>query len=140
MYLFDLGHDKGRDKYIGADQNEACDVYNAGTHTFYHVKMGKASSTISHLFRQGAFSGQILKRDENICKQFSQHLADYGCKPGTIPFPYTPAEYEIAFVLVLGNTQRKDIPFFSKVSFKDVAQNELEMLGYKCTVSFVGGR
>ncbi|MES2111872.1 MAG: DUF6119 family protein [Bacteroidota bacterium] len=140
MYLFDLGHDDGRDKSIGADQNEACDVYSAGTSTFYHVKMGKASSTISHLFRQGAFSGQILKRDENVCNQFRKHLIDYGCKAGTIPIPYVPAQYQIAFVLVLGASQKKDIPFFSKVSFKDVVQNELEMLGYQCTISFVGGR
>jgi uncharacterized protein (TIGR04141 family) len=140
MYLFDLGHEKGRDKYIGTDRNEVCDVYNVGTHTFYHVKMGKASSDISHLFRQGAFSGQILKRDENICKQFSQHLTDYGCKQGTIPIPYAPVQYQIAFVLVLGAAQKKDIPFFSKVSFKDVLQNELEILGYQCTLSFVGGR
>lgn len=140
MYLFDLGHASSRKKHLGTDANEACDVYDTKTRTFYHVKMGKASSDISHLLRQGAFSGIILKREYQVCQQFIKHLKDYGCNPDVIPLPYTPGNYQIAFVLVLGDRQKKDIPFFSKVSFRDLAQNNLELLGYTCSIAFVRGR
>nr|WP_158797870.1 DUF6119 family protein [Pedobacter sp. L105] len=90
--LFDLGHASSKSKSIGIDHNEVCDVYDISAKTFIHVKMGKSSPALSQLFRQGAFSGQILKQDDAICKQFIKHLKDYGCTNKVISEPYTPAE------------------------------------------------
>jgi uncharacterized protein (TIGR04141 family) len=136
-YLFDLGHAASRNKSIGEDDNEVCDVYDTSTKTFFHIKMGKTSPAISHLFRQGAYSGQILKQDEQVREEFIQHLIDYGCTNNVISTPYTPSEYQIVFGLVIGKRQKKDVPFFSKVSFRDIAENNLELMGYGCGIVYI---
>ena len=136
-YLFDLGNPKSKSKSIGKDGNEVCDVYDADERVFIHVKMGKTSSSISHLLRQGSFSGQILKQDEDMLAEFIKHLTDYGCTGTVIPVPYTASNYKILYVVVIGKKQRKDIPFFSKVSFKDVSERTLELMGYKCEFAYV---
>ncbi|RQO65180.1 hypothetical protein DBR43_30460 [Pedobacter sp. KBW06] len=138
-YLFDLGHAAAKSKSIGKDRNEVCDVYDSDTRTFFHVKMGKSSTEISHLFRQGAFSGQILTQDEEMRKEFLKHLVDYGCKANILPEPYNPHQYQIVFALVIGKTQKKDIPFFSKVSFRDTINNGLGLMGYSCKIAYVLG-
>lgn len=137
--LFDLGNMAAKSKSIGKDANEVCDVYDSATMTFFHVKMGKTSSAISHLFRQGAFSGQILTQDELMRKEFIKHLVDYGCKATVLPEPYNPNQYQIVFALVIGKGQKKDIPFFSKVSFKDTVNNGLGLMGYTCKIAYVVG-
>lgn len=136
-YLFDLGNPKSKSKSIGKDNNEVCDVYDADNHIFIHVKMGKTSSSISHLLRQGSFSGQILKQDETILAEFIKHLTNYGCATTVIETPYNASNYKILYVVVIGKKQRKDIPFFSKVSFKDVSERTLELMGYKCEFAHV---
>lgn len=136
-YLFDLGSPKAKSKSIGKDKNEVCDVYDADDRIFIHVKMGKTSSSVSHLLRQAAYSGQILKQDENMLKAFLNHLVGYGCASTVLPQPYTASDYKILYVLVIGKKQKKDIPFFSKVSFKDVSERTLELMGYKCELTYV---
>ena len=135
-YLFDLGHEKARKKYI-ATQNEVCDIFDAANKAFIHVKPGKCSSDISHLFRQGVFSARTLKSDPQAFETFKQHLKDYGCPDDTIRTPYTPSDYKVVFAVLLNEKQAKDIPFFSKVSFRDAAELTLEMMGYECEFSFV---
>jgi len=136
-HLFDLGHANSSTKSIGKDQNEVCDVYDPLNRTFIHTKMGKTSPAISHLLRQGAYSGHILKQHEASRNEFINHLVDYGCKNNIISDPYVPSDYNILFALVIGKTQKKDMPFFSKVSFRDVAENTLELIGYKCNLVYV---
>lgn len=136
-YLFDLGNSKSKPFCIGKDKNEACDVFDSNTKTFIHVKMGKTSPSLSHLFRQGSFSGQLLKQDINSRIEFRKHLNTQGCNPNAIPEPYIPSDCKVTFAIVLGKTQKKDIPFFSKVSFRDVVENNLELMGYECKLTFV---
>lgn len=136
-YLFDLGNPKSANKSFGKDKNEICDVYDSANRIFIHVKMGKSSPSISHLFRQAAFSGQILKQDKSYLEQFIKHLYDYGCTKGIINEPYNASEYKILYVIVLGKKQKLDIPFFSKVSFKDVSEKSLEIMGYRCEFAYV---
>jgi len=135
--LFDLGHTDAKLRFIGTARNEVCDVYDTLTKTFIHVKMGKSSSTLSHLFRQGAFSGHILKLDEDMRREFVKHLVDLGQKADIIKEPYSPDEYKIIFALVIGKKQKKDIPFFSKVTFRDTVTNTLGLIGYKCELAYV---
>lgn len=136
-YLFDLGSSKSSSFSLGKDRNEACDVFDVKEKTFIHVKMGKSSPSLSHLFRQGAFSAQLLKQDLKIRDEFRKHCATQGCKNVVINEPYIPSEFKILFAVVLGKKQKKDIPFFSKVSFRDVAENVLELMGHECRLTYV---
>ncbi|MFD2744201.1 MULTISPECIES: DUF6119 family protein [Sphingobacterium] len=134
-HLFDLGHELAKKRGLGKDNNEVCDVYDSKNRTFIHVKMGKSSSTLSHLLAQGSYSGVILKQEEKILSQFNKHLGDLGLDP--LQLPYTPNSYTIMYVSVIGATQKKEIPFFSKVTFYNMVRKSLNFAGYKCIFSFV---
>ncbi|NGM64189.1 DUF6119 family protein [Sphingobacterium sp. SGR-19] len=137
-YLFDLGHPDAKVKYIGKDQNEACDVYDSTTNTFIHVKMGKSSFSLSHLFQQGNFSGIVLRQDEKLLDQFIEHLQNDKYSDAAKLKPLVPSSYNILFVSVVAkNSKKLDIPFFSKVTFYNVANKSLEFAGYKCRFAFV---
>ncbi|QNN42941.1 DUF6119 family protein [Pedobacter roseus] len=136
-FLFDLGNPKSKALSLGKDKNEICDVFDIEAKTFIHVKMGKTSPSLSHLFRQGSFSGQALKKSETYRKELDRYLTAYGCAPNLITEPYLPSDYKIIFGIVLGKKQTKNIPFFSKVSFKNVAENDLEILGYDCKLTYI---
>ena len=69
--------------------------------------------------------------------EFGKHLTSYGCAANFISVPYLPNDYKITFAVVIGKTQKKDIPFFSKVSFKNVSENDLEILGYTCKFTYI---
>jgi uncharacterized protein (TIGR04141 family) len=99
--------------------------------------MGKSSPSISHLLRQGAYSGLVLKQDETIRKEFIKHLVDYGCQQDILKEPFAPQDYRIVFAIVIGKKQKKDIPFFSKVSLRDVLENILELMGYQCNFTYI---
>jgi len=101
------------------------------------VKTGKSSSDISHLFRQGVFSARVLKSDPEALETFKQHLRDYGCPEDMIAMPFAPSDYKVVFAILLNEKHASDIPFFSKVSFRDAAELTLEMMGYECHFGFI---
>ncbi len=136
IYLFDLGHPSAKDKHFCKDKNEICDVYDTRNKRFIHVKMGKSSSSISHLLRQGVFSATALRKDDEARQKFRQHLFTYGCQNTPVPDPFTPSDYTVVFACVVGENLEKDIPFFSKVSLRDAADS-LEVMGYKHQFGFV---
>ena len=133
--LFDLGHNDAKGRSLGKDRNEACDVFDASTNTFIHVKIGKSSSNLSHLFAQGGYSGIILKQDEKILDEFNQHLV--AANGVALPKPYNAASYTVLFLSVIGKRQKKDIPFFSKVTFYNIVRKSLDFGGYNCGFTYV---
>lgn len=134
-YLFDLGHSSARMKHFGG--NEFCDIFDASRNRFIHIKPGKHSPDISHLLRQGAFSGTSLKLETKIAEQFRAHLNDYNCPTSAVPTPFSPSQFKIVFVVILASNQTRDIPFFSKVSFMDTSKLTLEILGYSCQFGYL---
>lgn len=136
-YLFDLGHTDAKGRSITRDGNEICDIFEAGNKRFIHVKSGKSSPDISHLLRQGIFSGQALKRDADAFQTFQKHLSDAGCPADLVPTKHNPSDYKVAFGILLKKNQRTDIPFFSKLSFKDAAEFTLGEMGYECEIGFL---
>lgn len=138
VVLFDLGHPRAKEKSICKDKNEICDLYDVNRKRFIHVKSGKSSDAISHLLRQGAFSAYTLKRISDERDKFKGYLLEDGFA-AAISEPYDASQYTVDFVLILGENQERDIPFFSKVSFMDVAQN-LKDIGYKVSFSYVTKR
>jgi len=137
MYLYDLGHEVSRHKHITADRNEICDVFDGASRRFIHTKVGKSSADISHLLRQGVFSGTALKMDTDALAAFRGYLEKDSGSPDIIKLPYAPSDYEVVFAIVLDENQSRDIPFFSKVSFRDAAELTLEMIGYKCRFGYI---
>jgi uncharacterized protein (TIGR04141 family) len=136
-YLFDLGHRDAKGRSITRDGNEICDIYEADHKRFIHVKSGKSSPDISHLLRQGIFSGQALKRDADAFHAFQEYLADAGCPADFVPTKHDPSDCKVAFGILLKKNQRADIPFFSKLSFKDAAEFTLGEMGYECEIGFL---
>lgn len=136
FHLFDLGHNNANHKTITNAGNEICDIYDYTGKRFIHVKPGKASPNISHLIRQGAFSARILKTDNDERAKFKGYLEEDGCNTGFVD-TYNPSDFTVTYALILGETQRRDIPFFSKVSFKDAVEASIEMMGYKCEFGYI---
>lgn len=136
FHLFDLGHNNAKHKTITKAGNEICDVYDYAGNRFIHVKPGKASPNISHLIRQGAFSARILKTDNDERSKFKKYLEEDGCDTDFLD-TYNPSDFTITYALILGKTQTRDIPFFSKVSFKDAVEASIEMMGYKCEFGYI---
>lgn len=132
--LFDLGCSSSSHKSICVDRNEICDLYDVDRKRFIHVKSGKSSDSVSHLLRQGSFSAYMLKREGEERNRFVQYLFTDGY-PNAVPEPYDVTQYTVDFVLILGETQKQDISFFSKVSFMDTAKN-LNDIGYKVAFSY----
>ncbi len=127
--LFDLGADRN----MAVNGNEFCDLYHKPTKSMIHVKVGKSSSDLSHLFRQGAYSAQMLRADEGFRqvvheKSNDQSFGDDG---------FDTAEFRVCFAVILKENQQQDIPFFSKVSFKDAVEANIERDGYSADFWFI---
>jgi uncharacterized protein (TIGR04141 family) len=90
---------------------------------------------LSHLFAQGGYSGIILKQEDKILDEFNKHItADNGTP---LKKPFYPSDYTVLFVSVIGKRQKKDIPFFSKVTFYNIVRKSLDFGGYKCGFTYV---
>jgi len=136
-YLFDLGHETAKNKSIGKDKNELCDILDVGNKRFIHIKIGKKSPDLGHLFRQGTFSAEVLKIQPEIREEVRGHLENYGISQTFIPQNFIPNEFTVTFGVILGDNQKKQIPFFSMLSFKDAVEKTIEMMGYKCNFTFI---
>jgi uncharacterized protein (TIGR04141 family) len=134
--LFDLGCVEAKNKWFGPDKNEVCDIFDVAGKRLIHVKAGKSSSDLSHLFRQAVFSSSTLKQSLINRTLVQQHLSDGGCNSDLMA-NYTPQSFKVDFIVMLKHNQNEDIPFFSKVSMKDAFEQSLEMMGHVCSLSFV---
>ncbi|KZL14399.1 DUF6119 family protein [Pseudovibrio sp. Ad26] len=135
FHLFDLGHSSSRHKKIKSAGNEICDIFDSEQKRFVHVKPGKASPQISHLLRQGTFSAQIMRTDDVERSNFHTYLEEDLTDLSFLD-SFDPSQFTVSFALILGENQKRDIPFFSKVSFKDSATT-IRSMGYKCEFGFI---
>lgn len=110
----------------GASAIEFCDVYDSDNKTFIHVKNYYGSSALSHLFAQGKVSGQLFLND----KPFRVKVKE---KEGDLPFNAedkpTASEYKIIFGIISESENPLNLPFFSKVNFKN-EKKLLEAFGF----------
>lgn len=111
----------------GASAIEFCDVYDADKKTFIHVKNYYGSSALSHLFAQGRVSGQLFLNNESFRKKAKE-------REGALPFnPIdTPivTDYKIIFGIISESRNELNLPFFSKVNFKN-EKKFLEAFGFR---------
>lgn len=111
---------------------EVCDVL-ANDNQFIHVKLGKSSSVLSHLFSQGAVSAGLLSRDP----EFRKHINK--CVGKTIiEVDNKVVNAEIVYTIIKKKTRGSSnlLPFFSMLNLAQTV-DRLEEIGYKCALDFI---
>lgn len=113
------------------DDFELCDIITSDKELL-HVKKFTSSAVLSHLFNQGLVSAECIK-DINIRRQANGNIADEFKLDETEPFNL----YKVVYIIARKNaTERPQIPFFSKVAFRNVA-NRLLIIGYQYAIKGV---
>ena len=111
----------------GHSSVEFCDVYDVKNKVFIHVKNYYGSSALSHLFAQGRVSGQLFISDPKFRKKVKE-------KKDSLPFnpekDQNSKEYKIIFGIISESENNLNLPFFSKVNFKN-ERNILNTFGFK---------
>ncbi|AXE34883.1 TIGR04141 family sporadically distributed protein [Chromobacterium phragmitis] len=106
---------------------EFCDLYSKEKEII-HVKKYSGSSVLSHLFSQALVSAECLLHDIKFRKDVNELLPmDF-----RLPSPegrLDPSQYSICIAIMCKYSGPLDIPFFSKVSFKNAAVS-LKRLGF----------
>lgn len=105
----------------GASSIEFCDVYDAESKTFIHIKNYYGSSALSHLFAQGRVSGQLFLNDRPFREKVKEKERVLPIEASEIP---DPTEYKVVFGIISASEKPLNLPFFSKVNLK----NEMKML------------
>jgi len=115
----------------GHSRIEFCDILTSDR-KLIHVKKYGGSSVLSHLFSQGAVSGELLVSDGDFRSKVIDQLPR-GYKQ-TISRGVRPdaSQYEIVYAIISGSENSLDIPFFSKVSLRN-ARRRLTSYGYSVT-------
>lgn len=111
----------------GSSSVELCDVYDTANKTFIHVKNYYGSSALSHLFAQGKVSAQMFLSDPKFrikVKEMESSL------PFDVNINPNPSDYKIIFGIISESEKDLNIPFFSKVNFKN-ERSLLNTFGYK---------
>lgn len=121
----------GENIYYGGSYSkiEFCDVYSVDK-KIIHVKRYSGSSTLSHLFNQGANSAEALL-DKEFRDDVNKKLPS-GKKIGT---PNEPRNsFEVVFAIVSKSDKDLEIPFFSRLSLKHI-NTRLRNLGYRVSIA-----
>lgn len=112
----------------GRSSIEFCDVLTTDK-KILHVKRYSGSAQLSHLFSQGAVSGELFVQDPVFRAKLNEKLEGHHRLDDPRVRP-TPQDYEIVFAIISKSPRPLDIPFFSKVTLRS-ARRRLEGYGYK---------
>jgi uncharacterized protein (TIGR04141 family) len=118
----------------GHSKIEVCDFLTPQKQ-LVHVKKYGGSSVLSHLFSQGAVSGELLFTDPEFRAKANKLL------PKSLHFStanFRPSDYEVVFAIITWSTKNLTLPFFSRVSLR-AAVRRLQGFGYKVTLLPVPG-
>lgn len=115
----------------GHNKIEFCDIFTSEKRLI-HVKKYGGSSVLSHLFMQGAVSGELLVSDGEFRAKLNRELPRGFKLVDPKRIRPNPSEYEIVFAVISGSSNPLNIPFFSKVSLRS-ARRRLESYGYTVT-------
>jgi uncharacterized protein (TIGR04141 family) len=112
---------------------EFCDLYT-DDRRLVHVKRYGQSSILSHLFMQGVVSAHCLLSDPQFRHALNLKLpASHAIQlPQDRP---APDQYEIAFAIGSTETGSLRLPFFSRVTLKNVARTIQQSFGYRLTLN-----
>ncbi|MEQ9874360.1 DUF6119 family protein [Pectobacterium brasiliense] len=126
---------------------EPCDFLSTKCQ-FIHLKDGESSGPISHLWNQGVVSADAYLNDVKFRKDLNKKIKERQRKFNKIGFdtllPRANGNLDISKITVVFGimrtpyvkTSQAGLPFFSKVSFKPVAQT-IESMGYKVELHLI---
>lgn len=106
---------------------ETCDLFfqktsGAVKSQFIHVKRGRSSASLSHLFAQGLVSSTLLVREPAYAEKVNEQLTKKGFQK--LPSTIEGKHYEVIYAIIDGpSTATLDIPFFSKVNLHSCCGN-----------------
>ena len=130
----------------GLDEIEFCDIYTTDKELI-HVKRYSGSATLSHLFNQGLVSGELLlqrvfREQLNAKLETMEHEIEHrdlnAWKVNVAERDFHHEEYKVIYAIITNKEgERPSIPFFSKVSFRQVCQR-LKDYGYQVTLMKIG--
>lgn len=112
---------------------EFCDLFS-DDRRLIHVKRYGQSSVLSHLFMQGLVSAESLLSDAQFRKAVNGHLPlthqlqDPNLRP-------LPSQYEIVFAIGSTEMGTLRLPFFSRVTLRNVARTLTQSFGYRVAVT-----
>ncbi|MDP1720991.1 MAG: TIGR04141 family sporadically distributed protein [Candidatus Nanopelagicaceae bacterium] len=111
----------------GSSSVEFCDVFDEANGAFIHVKNYYGSSALSHLFAQGLVSGELYLADPKFRKEVKKKESSLSFNPELAPIAN---DHKIIFGIISESNNPLNIPFFSKVNFRNVKRS-LNTYGYK---------
>ena len=115
----------------GHNRIEFCDILT-NDRKMIHVKKYGGSSVLSHLFFQGAVSGELFVSDGEFRAKLNRELPRGYKLPNPKASRPNAAQYEIVYAIISRSANPLDLPFFSKVSFRN-ARRRLVSYGYSVT-------
>jgi uncharacterized protein (TIGR04141 family) len=123
---------------------EVCDIFTEAGQ-FVHIKPFKASSTLSHLFSQGAVSAELFQCDPGYRSQARKKVISTRRPLGTlIPSKsgiITVAPFEVVFAVIWKDHAEKGpwqtaLPFFAQLNLMQVAQR-LQMKNFRVSMKLI---
>ena len=112
---------------------EFCDLFS-DDRKLIHVKRYGQSSVLSHLFMQGLVSAESLLSDARFRNAVNEklprthQLADPNARP-------LPSRYEVVFAIGSTEVGVLKLPFFSRVTLRNVARTLMQSFGYAVAIS-----
>lgn len=128
---------------------EICDLLTGGS--LIHVKAKLSSSTLSHLFAQGAVSGDLLLTSREFRREALKQIRLAEKRKRKIRLPpftrfsaneITPRQLQVVYAIIDHWSERKlkdlvaALPFFSKINLRRHAE-DLRSMGYKVFYSAI---
>ncbi len=116
--------DKDLIQIANAGSLEPCDLFRVhnGVAEFVHVKIGVASSRLSHLFNQGGNSIELIVTDNEARSRFKEKITGYGSE---FDAAFAARKIRVIFLVVTKKDpalKEKNLPFFSRMSLRRVAR------------------
>jgi len=122
--------DRNLISWSGITSIEFCDVY-INSKQLIHVKRYGGSSSLSHLFQQGAVSSELFVSEQRFRNKVNELMPESE-RTETVD----PHKYEVVFLIINKSEKLLKLPFFSKVTLKSIARR-LQTYGYRVSLSRV---
>ena len=123
------------------DKIEVCDILKAPPEgspkgiEFIHVKRGRSSANLSHLFSQGLVASTLLVRESNFVAEVNKQLVNLDLPK--LPNKFSAIGNEVVFAIIHGPVGTKlDIPFFSKVTLQNCGKS-ISAFGYSVSLMHI---
>jgi uncharacterized protein (TIGR04141 family) len=121
----------------GGSSFEFCDLFSSGGELIFVKRFESASKPLSHLFFQALTSARLMRSDRDFRVKVKAKLRD-GFSIGD-PAAIDPKSFEIVLAVVTSDTDATTdkLPFFSRISLRNVYQRIHNELGFPTTIAWI---